>query len=148
VQKAPHRVLFGALGSSFVAGAFLIPDAPAPFRVLLLLCGLLVLTVCAGGLRTVVTPQHVVLQAAFGLPLLRLRAREIAHVAVPVFDPLRDLGGLGIRRGHSGELAGVWAFTLANGGVLVSTRNGRRYLIGTDEPERLAAALNAAREAA
>ena len=73
---------------------------------------------------------------------------EIAEVAVPAFDPLRDFGGWGVRRGLFGDFAGVWAFNLANSGVLVRTSKGKRYLIGTDQPERLAAALNAARGAA
>ena len=64
------------------------------------------------------------------------------------FDPFRDFWGWGIRRGMSGPLAGVWAFVLGDTGVLVETRTGRRYLIGADEPARLAAALDAARRKA
>jgi hypothetical protein len=32
-------------------------------------------------------------------------------------------------------------------GVLLTTAEGRRYLIGTDRPEQIAAAVNAARRA-
>ena len=107
------------------------------------------LAVCAGGLRAVVTPRRLVLRAGYlGLPLLRLTTTEIVDVSVPAFDPLRDFGGWGVRRGLCGELAGVWAFNLAGAGVLVRTRKGRRYLIGSDRPEPLAAALNVARGAA
>lgn len=149
VQKLPHRVLFGALGASFLAGAVAIPGMPMTLRVLLLVPGLLVLAVCGGGLRAVVTPRRLVLRAGrFGPPLLRLAASEITEVAVPEFDPVRDFGGWGMRRGLFGEFAGVWAFNLAGTGVLVRTSRGKRYLIGADDPERLAAALNAARGAA
>jgi hypothetical protein len=118
-------------------------------RLLLLAAGLLVLAVCSGGFRTVVTPRQLVLRAGhFGPPLLRLAMTEISEVAVPEFDSLRDFGGWGIRRGLFGDFAGVWAFNLASSGVLVRTSRGKRYLIGTDQPERLAAALNAARGAA
>jgi hypothetical protein len=146
VQKTPHRFLFGTLGAAFVLGAFAIPDGPLWARVLFLVGGVLTLTVCGGGLRTVVTPRRLVLRAGYlGPPLLRLATSEIAEVAVPDFDPLRDFGGWGIRRGLFGAFAGVWAFNFAASGVLVRTRQGKRYLIGTDQPERLAAALNAAR---
>jgi len=148
VQKMPHRLLFGILGTSFTLGAFAIPDAPLWARAALLVGGLLTLAVCSGGLRTVVTPRRLVLRAGYlGLPLLRLATSEIAEVAVPDFDPMRHFGGWGIRRGFFGDFAGVWAFNFASSGVLVRTRQGKRYLIGTDEPDRLAAALNAVRRA-
>jgi hypothetical protein len=148
VQKPPHRLLFGILGAFFVIGSVAIPESPL-LRLLLLVAGLLVLGVCSGGFRAVVTPRHLVLRAGhFGPPLLRLATAEIVEVAVPDFDPLGDFGGWGIRRGLVGDFAGVWAFNLAHAGVLVKTSKGKRYLIGTDEPERFAAALNAARGAA
>ena len=107
---------------------------------------LLTLAVCSGGLRTVVTPRRLVLRAGrFGPPLLRLATSDIAEVAVPDFDPVRDFGGWGIKRGLVGPFARAWAFNFGGSGVLVRTRRGRRYLIGTDQPDRLAAALNAAR---
>jgi hypothetical protein len=146
VQKAPHRLLFGALGVSFLAGAALLGDGPVLARALLLLAGAAVLLVCVGGLRTVVTPRRLVLRAGgFGPALLRVDTRDIVAVGVPEFDPMGDFGGIGIKRGLRGPLAGVWAFNLAGAGVLVETRAGKRYLIGADDPGRLAAALDAAR---
>jgi hypothetical protein len=146
VQQPPHRLLFGALGVSFVAGGIAIAGGPAFARLLLLVAGALVLMVCTGGLRTVVTPGRLVLRAGhFGPRLVRVDTSDIVAVAVPDFDPVRDFGGWGIKRGISGPLVGVWAFNLADAGVLIETRAGKRYLIGTDEPERFAAALNAAR---
>ena len=149
VQKVPHRLLLGTLGAFFILGAVAIPDGPLLARLLLLAGGLLVLVVCSGGLHTVVTPRRLVVRAGhFGPPLLRIATSEIAEVAVPEFDPVRDFGGWGVRRGFMGDFAGVWAFNFAGSGVLVRTRRGKRYLIGTDHPERLAAALNAARSSA
>jgi hypothetical protein len=146
VQKAPHRLLFGALGASFLAGAALLGDGPVLARVLLLLAGVTVLLVCVGGLRTVVTPRRLVLRAGgFGPALLRVDTRDIVAVGVPEFDPMSDFGGIGIKRGLRGPLAGVLAFNLAGAGVLVETRAGKRYLIGAYDPDRLAAALDAAR---
>lgn len=150
-QRTPHRLLFATLGAVLVLGAVAIPAAPFVARLLLLVGGLLVLAVCGGGLRAVVTPRQLVLRAGyFGVPLLRLTTTTtaIVEVSVPDFDPLRDFGGWGFRRGLCGEFAGVWSFNLARAGVLVRTREGRGYLIGSDRPERLAAALNAARRAA
>ena len=145
-QKTPHRLLFAILAAVFVLGALAIPDAPFWARLLLLVGGVLTLTVCVGGFRTVVTPQRLELRTGLlGLPVLRLAASEIAEVSVPDFDPVRDFGGWGIKRGFVGPFAGVWAFNLAASGVLVRTRQGKRYLIGSDQPDRLAAALNAAR---
>jgi hypothetical protein len=149
VQQLPHRVLFGTLGAFCILGTVAIPDEPLLVRLPLLAGGLLALIVCSGGLRTVVTPRRLVLRVGrFGPPLLRLATSEIDEVDVPDFDPVRDFGGWGIRYGLIGDFAGVWAFNFAGSGVLVRTRQGKRYLIGTDHPERLAAALNAARGAA
>jgi hypothetical protein len=146
VQRLPHAALFGMLGASFVIGGVAIPAGPLFARLLLLLGGGVVLLLCAGGLRTVVTADRLLLRAGrFGPPLLRLDTSDIVRVTVPTFDPMRDCWGWGIRRVVRGPLAGTWVFNLAEAGVLVETRAGRRYLIGADDPQRLAVALNAAR---
>lgn len=146
VQRPPHPALFGTLGAAFLVGSVAMPDLGLFARLLLLTGGGVVLLVCAGGLRTVVTPERLLLRASrFGPRLLRLDTKDIVRVAVPRFDPVRDFWGWGIRRGVTGPLAGVWAFNLAGSGVLVETKSGKRYLIGADDPERLAAALDAAR---
>ena len=146
VQRPPHPALFGTLGAAFLVASVAMPDQNPFARLLLLAGGGVVLLVCTGGLRTVVTPERLLLRASrFGPRLLRLDTKDIVRVAVPRFDPVRDFWGWGIRRGMSGPLAGVWAFNLAGSGVLVETKSGRRYLIGADDPERLAAALDAAR---
>jgi hypothetical protein len=146
VQRPPHPALFGTLGAAFLAGGVAIPDQGGYARLLLLAGGAIVLLLCAGGLRTVVTPERLLLRAGWvGPRLLRLDTKDIVRVAIPSFDPTRDFWGWGIRFGVGGPLAGVLAFNLAGAGVLVETRAGKRYLIGADDPERLAAALDAAR---
>jgi hypothetical protein len=146
VQRPPHPALFATLGAAFLVGSVAIPDSGLFPRLVLVAGGAVVFLVCAGGLRTVVTPERLLLRAGwFGPRLLRLDTSDIVRVAVPSFDPMRDFWGFGIRRGVSGPLTGVRAFNLADAGVLVETRAGRRYLIGADDPERLAAALEAAR---
>jgi hypothetical protein len=148
VQTLGYGGLVALLGASCVIGAVAIPGGPLMARVVLVAGGVLAFLV-GGGFRTVVTPQHLVVRAGhFGPSVLRLPSSEIAEVLVRDFDPVRDFGGLGIRRGFVGDLAGVWAFNLApnvpSTGVLVRTNKGKGYLVGTSEPERLAAALGAA----
>lgn len=146
VQRPPHPLLFGSLGLFFVIGGVAIPEGPVGARVLLLAAGLLVLAAYSGGFCTVVTPRRLVVRAGrFGPALLRLATTEIVEVAVPQPVSLHDFLGWGIRLGFRGDFAGVWAFTLASSGVLLRTSKGTRYLIGTDQPERLVTALNAAR---
>jgi hypothetical protein len=149
VQRPPHPWLIGSLGPIFIIGSVAIPDGPVAARVLLLAAGLLVLAVYSGGFCTVVTPRRLVVRAGrFGPPLLRLATTEIVEVAVPQTVSLSDFLGWGIGFGFRGDLAGALAFNLGSSGVLVRTSKGSRYLIGTDRPERLATALNAARRTA
>lgn len=74
---------------------------------------------------------------------------ENSQVVVGDFDLERDFGGLGIRHGFVGDLADVRAFNLAlsaaSTGVRVRTNRRRRHLVGTSEPQRLAAAMGTAR---
>jgi hypothetical protein len=55
------------------------------------------------------------------------------------FSPLRDFGGYGIRanKGMSGY------FLRGNRGVKLTTANGKKYLIGSDNADRLAAVISA-----
>ena len=148
VQRPPHAWLLASLGAIFMIGAVAIPEGPVALRVSFLAAGLLCLAVYSGGFYTVVTPRRLMLRAGrFGPPLLRLATTEMVEVAVRAVSP-RDFLGWGLGLGFRGDSAGVLAFNLGRSGVLVRTSKGRRYLIGTDQPERLATALNAARRAA
>ena len=148
VQRPPHAWLIASLGAIFMIGGVAIPEVPVAMRVSFVAAGLLCLAVYSVGFCTVVTPRRLMLRAGrFGPPLLRLATTEMVEVAVQAVSP-RDFLGWGLGLGFRGDFAGVLAFNIGRSGVLVRTRKGRRYLIGTDEPERLAAALNAARRAA
>jgi len=96
-----------------------------------------------GGLRVTVTPER--LQVRMGIiPVLSLRLAELTSVQVHEFSPLRDFGGYGIRINRR-----MKAYYLrGNRGVLVETERDKKYLIGSDHPERLAAVLDVARRMA
>lgn len=94
-----------------------------------------------GGLRVIVRPERFELRIGqWWFPFLNLRLDEIRSAEVQRFSPLADYGGWGIRRGKD-----AWAyFFRGEHGVMVTTSSGRKYLVGSDSPERLAAVLNAA----
>jgi len=102
------------------------------------------LALCYGGLRTSVTVEllHVRL-GVLGVRLLRMPVGEIEEAEVHSFSPLADFGGWGIRWNRQ-----MKAFFLrGDRGVRIRLRDGRQFLIGSDHPERLAAAIAAARGA-
>jgi hypothetical protein len=103
--------------------------------------GLLVLLVVAGGFRVSVTPERLHLRSGLaGLPLLRLPITEIRTAESLRFSPLADFGGWGIRRNRE-----MLAFFLeGDTGVKLTTRKGKRYLIGSARPERLVSVIRAA----
>jgi hypothetical protein len=133
-----------------------------PFSVIVLVCGSVLLGafslwLCVlpaasaalllslvGGLRVIVRPERLELRIGqWWFPFLNLRLDEISSAEVQRFSPLADYGGWGIRRGKD-----AWAyFFRGERGVMVTTSNGRKYLVGSDRPERLAAVLNAAARA-
>jgi len=96
-----------------------------------------------GGIRVMVTPNRLVVNLGIlGVHLLNLDTQQISSVQVIGFSPLRDFGGYGIRVGR-----GMVAFYMrGNRGVLVTTRAGKKFLIGSDHPERLAAVLKSVME--
>lgn len=75
-------------------------------------------------------------------PLLRvpIALEKIVSAEAVTYRPLRDYGGWGIRVGSKGL-----AYTVSgNRGVLLKMREGRDVLIGSNEPERFALALQQA----
>jgi hypothetical protein len=104
--------------------------------------GLLVLLTASGGFRVTVTPERLRLCSGLaGLPLLRIPMEEIQTAESHHFSPLADFRGWGIRRNRE-----MLAFFLeGTTGVKVTTTKGKRYLIGTATPERLASVIRAAR---
>lgn len=95
-----------------------------------------------GGFRTAVTRDTVsVKMGILGINLLKLKTAEITAVELHSFSPLHDFGGYGIRYN-----SGVQAYFLrGDRGVLLSAAGGKRFLLGSDHPEQLAAVIDAAR---
>ena len=95
-----------------------------------------------GGFRISVTRDIVsVKMGILGINLLKLKTAEITAVELHDFSPLHDFGGYGIRL--NGEMQAY--FLKGDRGVLMSAAGGKRYLIGSDDPEQLAAVINLAR---
>jgi hypothetical protein len=145
VQKPRYVRLFPLFGGGLIALGIL-GDAPLPLRIVALVVGAAVLLLMSGGVRTAVTPGGVAVRVGLlGLPILRLPARDIAEGVAYAFNPLAEFGGYGYRLGF-GRSAGIRAVNLEGGeGVLLTTVKGRRYLIGTDRPGEMVAALDAVR---
>jgi hypothetical protein len=98
-----------------------------------------------GGLYVALTPEKLAVRAGlFGLPLLRLKLANVAKVEVVWFSALGDFGGWGCYRYSFSQRA--WGLFLSGGrGVIVQTKKGRRFLIGSKTSEKLSAAIEAAR---
>lgn len=97
-----------------------------------------------GGLRVIVTRAQVVVRlGVFNIRLLRVALLDVSSVEVLHFAPLPDFGGWGIRRGR-----GMSAFFLrGRRGVKIETAAGKKYLIGSDQPDELATVIDAVRGA-
>lgn len=127
------------------SGAALLCAGIATLRQVPWLAGLMMVTAVFmfslwGGLRTSVTSDKIDVRMGV-LRLLRLRIADIASADVHAFSPLREFGGYGIRISLG---KGIRAYFLrGNRGVLVTATSGKKYLIGSHHPERLAAAINA-----
>lgn len=85
-------------------------------------------------LMVTVTPAEVELAYSLGWP-----RRTIERASIVSAEPLRIPWwcGVGIRRTPKGWMWSVWGFDT----VLLHLSDGKRFLIGTDDPEGLAAAL-------
>ncbi|MCL6613689.1 MAG: DUF1648 domain-containing protein [Firmicutes bacterium] len=99
-----------------------------------------------GGLRITADGEWVRVRLGLsGIPLYRVRLHEISSVEIREFSPLKDFGGWGIRV----NTEGTWAFFYRGSkGVLITRRDGRKVLLGSDDPARLAAVIEAARRVA
>lgn len=65
---------------------------------------------------------------------------EIAEYRSVTYRPIFEYGGWGIRRGRTGHAYNV----SGNQGLLLALKNGRTFLIGSQQPERLKAAVDSA----
>jgi len=95
-----------------------------------------------GGFRTQVTRDFIIVKiGVLGIKLLQLKTSDIAAVEVHSFSPLRDFGGYGIRFNRE-----MQAYYLqGDRGVKITARDGKKYLIGSDHPEHLAAVIDLVR---
>ena len=101
----------------------------------------LFLAMLFGSLQVEVNREQLILRGGLlHARLLRLGRADVQSVHVENFNPLADFGGWGIRYAR-----GTWGCPIeGHRGVRVETRRGKRYLISSDEPEKLAAALQTA----
>jgi hypothetical protein len=113
-------------------------------------CGLLALLSGSGygGIHAVVTPGRMTIRSwIYGLPFLRLKLANVQSVEVMSFSVLADFLGWGLYR-YSLSLR-AWGFVLGGKrGVMIHMKSGRKFFIGSNTPEKLAAATEAARIAA
>ncbi len=87
-----------------------------------------------GGQRILVTRQELdVRWGSAGIKVLHLNTANITDTALMEFAPFRDFGGYGIRYGKGMKAY----FFRGNRGIVLTTMNGKKYLVGSDHPERL-----------
>jgi hypothetical protein len=124
----------------FLSAALQAANQPLWSVVLMVALGILFLMMF-GGLRTTVTRDAVTVH--FGTPgirVLKLAVSDIEQVTVRPFRPLAEFGGYGIRVGRTS----TGYFLKGGSGVELVPRSGRRRLIGSDEPHRLAEVIRIA----
>lgn len=133
-------VMVLAVAVSTLAGAVQSWKEAPVITILLVACALLILLVL-GGLRVTVSPRELVVRlGVMGVRLLKLPVTEITEVQVYKFSPLTEFGGWGIRR--NAEMTAF--YFCGTRGVKVTTAQGKKFLVGSNNPERLAAAITQA----
>lgn len=73
-----------------------------------------------------------------GIKVLKLRTDAITGVETHEFASLKDFGGYGIR--FNSEMKAY--YLRGTRGVKLTDSNGKKYLIGSDNAERLATVIN------
>jgi hypothetical protein len=130
----------GAVWQEYARGKLLSPSLlVVPALLLLMVPNLL-------ALRTSVNSECVHLRLGLLVPLFwkRIAVNTIRSARVVTYRPLRDAGGWGMRFGRFEGVFTVFWNARGNRGVLIET-DARRYIIGSQEPERLLAAIERAR---
>lgn len=87
-----------------------------------------------GGQRILVTRNEITVRwGILGLQVFHTRIENVASVETHHFSPLRDFGGYGIRVNRE-----MTAYYLrGDRGVKITNLHGQKYLIGSDNPDRL-----------
>jgi hypothetical protein len=96
-------------------------------------------------MRTTITDTQLVVQFGYLFPMYRKRIEldAINSSRMVEYRPIRDAGGWGIRFGRFEKQSCRFLNSRGNRGVLVET-DDRRYIIGSQHPERLQRAIEAA----
>jgi hypothetical protein len=106
--------------------------------ILMVLVGIALVLVYSG-FRTLITREVISIRIGIlGIRLLRLKTSDITSAELHIFQPLKDFGGYGIRSNR--EMKAY--FLRGDRGVKITTRTGKKYLIGSDHPERLVAVIS------
>jgi len=100
-----------------------------------------------GGLRVCVSSTHLKVQWGYlGIPVLKLELAKLVSVKAHDFSPIADFGGWGIRISLRAGMKGY--FIRGSRGTLVETEQGKKYLVGSDDADRLALVIETARKVA
>lgn len=127
--------------AAFMLFAAIMAYAQSPWLSLLVVLLAAALILPYGGLRTTVNPERLIVRMGiWGIRLLNLPLSQIADARLHQFSPLREFGGYGIR--FNREMKAY--FFSGNRGVLITTSEGKKYLIGSDHPEKLEAVIRVA----
>jgi hypothetical protein len=142
VQDAPWPLTVVGLGAGAAGGIALTRALSLVAR---FGAAALLLTGVSVALREYLIPFRIRLQAEelvleYGKRTrYRIRTRHIVRAYERAYDPLREFGGWGIRKGKMGQ-----AFTFrGRDGVQLELRSGKRVLIGSQQAAGLAAAIRA-----
>lgn len=89
-------------------------------------------------LETLITAEEITVRLA-PLSGRSIGLAEISEVEAITYQPLRDFGGWGIRKGRGGTMYNA----RGNDAVKLSLRSGEVVYIGTERPEKLVETLSA-----
>lgn len=108
---------------------------------LLVLYGIAAVVVAVVRMRTVVTRTHLRITIA-PFPRKTVDLADVERCEPTTYRPLVHYGGWGWRWSPSRG----WAYTMrGNRGVMVHRRGGKAFLVGSQRPEQLAAAIESRR---
>jgi hypothetical protein len=93
-----------------------------------------------GGQRVLVTRHDITVRwGMVGFRVLQIAVKDVTMVEKHEFSPLRDFGGYGIRMNRDTTAY----FLSGNWGVRLTTVKGRKYLIGSNNTDRLVEVIKA-----
>ena len=139
-QRLPAVATFAVVA---VLGGALVATGSEAWGELAFALGLTAVILALIRMDTTVTPGELGV-VIFPIPRKWWLLRDVESCEVVTYRPLLHYGGWGWRWGGKRG----WAYTMrGNRGVLVHLRNGKRFLVGSQRPEDLAAAIEEARRA-